>query len=178
MKVLNMFTDVQQTLRDRVREIYELAESKGYRVPEYRYTATDLRGRAAGQACYNRESEVADIRLNLEAAKLDMRHMLEDTIPHEVAHIIAFHNGTDRGHGRVWRSICIDLGGSGERCHSIGLTPARKVNRFKYITSNGGEVVLTSVRHNKLQCGKIISYTAEQHGQRSKIYANSEWSRI
>ena len=41
-----------------------------------------------------------------------------DTIPHEVAHQVAFNLFDDRGHGNPWKSVMIAYGIKPERCHN------------------------------------------------------------
>lgn len=44
----------------------------------------------------------------------DEQRVLE-TILHEIAHVIAYEQHGKRGHCRVWKGVCISIGGTGER---------------------------------------------------------------
>ena len=73
----------------------------------------------------NRKSGVAGrAYLTKRKIKLNMHHLLHNkedfnnTIIHEVAHIIAYEAFKDTGHGTAWKYICKKIGGSGKRCHS------------------------------------------------------------
>jgi SprT protein len=43
----------------------------------------------------------------------------EDTIPHELAHMIAFRLYQDRGHGKAWKYVAQTLYGANNRCHTM-----------------------------------------------------------
>jgi hypothetical protein len=44
---------------------------------------------------------------------------IEDIIPHELSHIICFLNRLDDGHGKNWKTLCREMGGTGEEFHRI-----------------------------------------------------------
>lgn len=52
-------------------------------------------------------------------------NFIEDTIPHELAHLIAFNMYGHKGHGKPWKSVMIKLGYEPERCHSYDTTNAK-----------------------------------------------------
>lgn len=140
-----------------------------------------LKGRAAGQARWRWKKgrftrPVMDqlcIRLNLDAYRLDMQEMLEETIPHEVAHLITqILHGYKKiaPHGAEWRAVMSDCFGitQARRTHDLTLPRARKVSRrFLYRCQCDREHLLTSIRHNRIrrgtvylcrQCGSPLSY--------------------
>jgi predicted SprT family Zn-dependent metalloprotease len=43
----------------------------------------------------------------------------EDTIPHELCHIIAWRIYGDRGHGKGWKYVMLQTGVNGKRCHTM-----------------------------------------------------------
>lgn len=117
----------------------------------------DLRGRAAGMA--KRSGLVYSVRFNLEAKRLDPTHFFNETVPHEIAHLIVFEltltgRSRDRGHGRDFKRVCRALGGTGARCHNIALTKARTVKKHKYILPSGRVIEVTSIMHGKIQKGQ------------------------
>ena len=81
------------------------------------------------------------------------RHLFDDTVPHELAHLLNYHMGRGLNHSPAWRSICIGLGGTGERCHSEAVTFA-KGGTFEYTTTTGRKVILSQIRHNRVQKGE------------------------
>ena len=88
----------------------------------------DLRGRTAGQAIGGRK-----VRLNLQLL-LDPRfqeNMIEQTLPHELAHIAVrqlFPHA--KSHGREWQAMMRLLGLPAERCHNYETTPARVKKKY------------------------------------------------
>ena len=109
---------------------------------------------------------------------------LDETIVHEVAHAVDIQrNGYRRDlrgraihHDQVFYDIMAELSGkpaeSFKRTHDIKeLKPTRKYRQFEYQLSNGETDTLTTIRHNKLQKGKVVFYqfrTAE--GSWAKAY--------
>ncbi|MGH8465685.1 MAG: SprT-like domain-containing protein [Pseudomonas sp.] len=133
---------------DQARTIYPL---DGLKV----FLRCDLRGRCAGKAMLRRKEREGVIRLNPEAYALDPAEMLSDTIPHEVAHLVAGFTGLGRGHDAGWRRIAIALGSSGRRCHDLDLTPARRTTRHLYRSTCGATVPVGPVAHKKIQAGAV-----------------------
>lgn len=165
-----MFAERAAQVRERVAELIARWEARnpGERLPsvDVRF---DLRGRVAGQA--GRRLSQYYMRFNRDMMLNESwDHMLNDTVPHELAHIICFANGTDRAHGPAWRATCVALGGSGDRCHSEQVTYA-KGNTYIYTTTTGHTIALSEIRHRKVQSGKV--YIAAGRG---KIHAQCQWS--
>ena len=117
----------------------------------------DLRGRAAGQAM--RRNLYYSIRFNLDAKRMDPKHFFNETVPHEIAHLIVFEltltgRSRDRGHGHDFRRVCRALGGTGNRCHSIDLPKAKVHTKYKYTTDSGRTIEVGAVVHRKIQQGQ------------------------
>lgn len=68
----------------------------------------------AGRCFY--ESNRVDFSASLLAEFLP--EFAADTIPHEVAHQVAFNLFDDRGHGKPWKSVMIAYGIKPDRCHN------------------------------------------------------------
>lgn len=157
-----MLQDRIQQVCARVEHLVNLYESQrpGFKVPKINILF-DLRGRAAGQA--GRRSLNYYIRFNRDMMMNEAwDHLLNDTVPHELAHIICFADGSDRAHGYFWKRTCQLLGGSGDRCHSEAVTYA-KGNTYVYTTSTGHSISISEQRHRKVQAGKV--YTARGRGR-------------
>jgi predicted SprT family Zn-dependent metalloprotease len=43
--------------------------------------------------------------------------MLEDTVPHEIAHFVCQVKGLGKNHDEGWRKVCRELGGNGITCY-------------------------------------------------------------
>ena len=106
----------------------------------------------------------AVLRFHPTACVKELDETLEDTIPHEVAHLVCAANPyIGKNHNRGWKTVCLALGGNGERCASSNVlavhrpddetTKAKRLNRrpYIYVDSKGKERRVTSVRHKKLQ---------------------------
>lgn len=58
-----------------------------------------------------------------------------DTIPHEVAHVIAWEQFKGKGHGKEWKQVMTDFGLVPTRCHNYDVTNVVKpssVIRYHY----------------------------------------------
>lgn len=127
----------------------------------------DLRGRAAGQA--GKRYGQHYLRFNREHIALGGQtwdHLLNDTVPHEVAHVVCYaFPQYGRAHDSGWKRVCLALGGNGKRCYSAEDAPeaAAAARPYIYITTLGHEVRVTKVVHSKIQRG--ATYTAKGKGQ-------------
>lgn len=119
----------------------------------------NARGGNCAKAHINRQGLVPVVTfiVNPEALEQDWTDMVEDTIPHEVAHLVNFlkpHTG--KNHDRGWKRTCQILGGTGNRTAVNGnykLTPARVATKHRYRMPDGSEHILGPKRHAKLQKG-------------------------
>ena len=73
-------------------------------------------GSSAGLAYFGEK------KLNLSSLYLEwnLPEMLSVIVPHEVAHVAAYHWFKDSGHGTAWRQLCIEAGGTGDIYHEMG----------------------------------------------------------
>lgn len=144
-----------QLVRNRVQELIQRANNLyGITLP-YVEVKFDLRGGCAGQAIatgnvYNR---TYTMRFNADMMQnSSWDHLYNDTIPHELAHIICFTRGNNGGHGAEWKRICSALGGSATRCHNEEVVYARG-RTYEYTTSTGNTMRISEMRHHKVQTG-------------------------
>lgn len=115
------------------------------------------KGKAAGYAGV--KDGVFYLRFSSEALVQYPNDTFDDTVPHEVAHLIQFEmlltrRTRDRGHGATWKRIARSLGCSGERTHTLKLTPARISREFEYVLDSGRSVKLKCNLHKKIQMGQ------------------------
>lgn len=138
-----------------VKEVLARADEKfGTNLKEKVEILFNLRGMCAGQAVRYTDGRLA-LRFNLEAMDKNWDHAYNNTIPHEVAHLVCFTKPRlGKNHDRGWQAVDMALGGIGERYHTLDLTPGRKVTKYKYKLASGREVLLGPVRHKRLQTGK------------------------
>lgn len=132
-----------------------------------------LKGRYAGMACFENDKPL--LRFNPQAIALNWDHMVNSTIPHEVAHTVgqvARRFGTTttawqiENHNHEWRKAAIALGDTdyGKRTHDLPLKASRKQNRFCYQTPSGAEIEVSATIHNRIQKGRV--YRSRKTGER------------
>lgn len=129
----------------------------------------NLRGRSAGMAVYQprkRRAEPDLIRINAGLLQEHPDEMLEETIPHEVAHIVAHRLFGPRikPHGAEWRAVMAAFGKSPEVQHRMEVEPSRRLRRYRYHCACPAGVELTSIRHNRARRG--TGYVCRKCGQR------------
>ena len=117
-------------------------------------------GRMAGMAKveWGVHQHTFNLEFSIEALDVAWDDMVKNTIPHEIAHIVDYFlhpRKSSYGHSRIWRIICLTLGGNGNTYHNYAVTKARTVTkvRFRYVASCGTEVWVTKQMHNKIQKG-------------------------
>lgn len=129
-------------------------------VPRPRITF-DLRGRSAGQ--FRVDGGEASIRYNAALVARDTPQFLAQTVPHEVAHYLAYlrFGGHIRPHGLQWQRLMRALGADPRRCHELDVTglATRRLRRYPYYCQCG-EHALTSIRHNRILRGASYSCRA------------------
>ena len=115
----------------------------------------DLRGRAAGQARLPSRGPGV-IRYNPVLLAANAESFLADTVPHEVAHVIAFarHGARIRPHGPEWRTVMDYFGVAPERCHRYEVSPGnrRVLPQFDYYCDCRAHQ-LSSIRHRRVLAG-------------------------
>lgn len=104
----------QREFKERFDALCERAEKilPGFRKPGLTF---DMYGQAAGQARYG-ENRIRLSPIYCQARKEDM---LRQTLPHEIAHILAFQKYRETGHGHSWSAMFGALTWDAPtRCHS------------------------------------------------------------
>jgi len=115
--------------------------------------------------------DVHNLEFNTQAILLNWHDMFDDTIPHEVAHLVCYlvHGRKVPCHGPKWKRIAINLGGTAKRTHDYELEKCRKRRKIAsthiYRGAKGVDLVLTQIRHNKLQRGKMKWYGTATAGR-------------
>lgn len=112
----------------------------------------DLRGTAAGQARI-RNGSFALIRYNAALLSLHPTEFIAETVPHEVAHVVAFakHGARIRPHGAEWQAVMRHFGVEPSRCHryDVSRLRTRSLQRFLYRCGCGTHEI-SSIRHNRI----------------------------
>lgn len=116
----------------------------------------DLRGRGAGQV-RRQAGQIWTVRYNPVLLARHGEDFLARTVPHEVAHVIAFHRHGPRiqPHGAEWRAIMRLFGVPPTRCHDYDVSDlqTRTLDRFPYRCGCRSHL-LTSIRHHRIQRGQ------------------------
>ena len=135
---------------DKAKELYGLDLSRVH-------IRFDLKGRAAGQAC-RRGSQYA-IRYNHDMLTREaFDHVLNNTVPHEVAHIVCFMDprlGSDHNSG--WERVCKALGGTGATRHKEEVVYGKGCT-YEYTTDRGNKVRVGDKYHKDIQAGRPLRY--------------------
>jgi SprT protein len=145
-------------INQRIAQVVTLAETLFSVDLSNMETRINMRGTSMGQASLA-DDGIPVMRLSIEGCNKNLEDILSDTIPHEVAHLVCFIKNIDNGHGANWKAVARALGSLGETTHKHTLKSATKM--FHYANASGGTVDFTIIRHNKLQKGKVESYSGE-----------------
>lgn len=163
-------------VRKRCAEIFAKANSiYGITLPNIQIRF-DLKGCSAGQAGVKMVmgQRTYYMRFNVDMMRNEgWDHLYNDTIPHEIAHIVCFYMQTDRRHGPVWKRCCKLLGGSGERCHDQKVKFA-KGETYIYVATCGTQVSMSEKKHRTIQASGG-TYTLKK--TRGKIHKHCAWGR-
>ena len=123
---------------------------------------TNLKGRNAGEAARCASGRYV-VRINRQYIDDNFDYIVNDTIPHEIAHLVCFANPKlGSKHDNGWKTVCRSLGGSGTRCHHNEVIYA-KGTTYRYILANGETVTLSDRRHKKVQSG--LTYRTKKGGR-------------
>jgi len=123
----------------------------------------DLKGRTAGWAIGHRT-----IRLNTTAIFGDEAHfrdMVDDTIPHEIAHTVCHRNPSlGRKHDAGWAAVCRALGGTGKRTHDMTTIEYARGRTYIYTSTAGKEYGVSERRHRSIQTGGMCRFRKASWG--------------
>jgi SprT protein len=159
--------NIEQAIVDEVEKVLKVAREK---FPSYDAPAPEIKfytkGRAAGKA-----TSGILVSFNTAIFAQDPERFIRETVPHEIAHIVCFYLRIDRGHGKAWKRVCLALGGNGERLYKAECANGEKIKfdgisrttkRYQHIATCGRQIMLTSVRHNRIMRG--ATYTVLETG--------------
>ena len=138
-------------------------------IPEIRY---ELTGVVSGKAftwggIFKDSGKVVNwkgyLNFNLPLAMENQDDFLNQTVPHEVAHLIAdYFFQACCGHDARWQSVMIRLGKEPMRCHHMAVENhrhERTVTRHEIICKSCGRVYkVSSIYMNKWQSGRIAPH--------------------
>jgi predicted SprT family Zn-dependent metalloprotease len=124
----------------------------------------NLKGRVAGWAQWKRRLGVASytVRFNHDMIVRGdaevLRDMVEDTVPHEFAHIVCYMRPElGKNHDGGWQRVCVALGGTGKRTHDLEVVYGKGAT-YEYTTDRGHKVRMSERHHKKVQAGIPLRY--------------------
>lgn len=119
----------------------------------------DLKGRCAGMACYRNGRYTVRFNQDMLMRPDSLKDMLEDTVPHELAHTVCQMNpALGENHNWGWVQVCRRLGGTGKRTHDLEVVYGRG-KTFEYTTNRGHKVRVSEQRHKQIQTrGSVLTY--------------------
>ncbi|MEE4299657.1 MAG: SprT-like domain-containing protein [Pseudomonadales bacterium] len=115
------------------------------------------------------------VELNTAYLRRHPEEMLEETVAHELAHLVVFHLNPQRRqppHGAVWQRVMQEwFGVEPERTHRFdaSVVPARRQRRWRY-RCGCREHELTTVRHRRVAkgarylcraCREVLAFTGD-----------------
>lgn len=139
----------------RLEQCYQLAEQHFARPFERPRVTLDLRGQKAGIAYLHRNL----LRFNAQLYRENREDFLQQTVAHEVAHLLAqaLYGDGIRPHGREWQGLMTGLFGlPALRCHDYQV-PQRRSTQYLYRCGCPESIPFTSQRHALVRRGRRYS---------------------
>lgn len=156
MSALSLQPDLQKLCIERVDRCLVLAQKQFGQPIERPEITFDLRGRAAGQLRFSRGPVFVKARLRFNSEMLGRYSIdfIEQVVPHEVGHYLAYLKFGNRikPHGKEWRYVVEGvLGAEASVTHSFEVQAARKLKRFVYACNcPNREHELSAIRHGRV----------------------------
>lgn len=141
-------------VEDKILETYLRAEQIYQRTFELPSVDWNLRGTCAGSATWKQNL----IRLNPILLCENKTQFINETVPHEVAHLLnrALNGPLVSPHGPEWCGIMVALGLAPQRCHTYDITNARvrQERRYSYKCNCRPHSISQRIR-NRLMRGAV-----------------------
>ncbi|QUG93377.1 hypothetical protein GR140_32070 (plasmid) [Pseudomonas putida] len=156
--------DYVRQVTEKVRDSLAIAErhfGRNFKLDDLLF---DLKGRAAGMCVFSRITNTFKIRINRTLLEIAPAHVIDTTVPHEVAHLVAYqvYGMKIPPHGQEWQSVMVDVFGlQPGRCHQIDTSTASP-RPFVYVCKCPKEFRLSKRMHNR--------QTTKKHTGKNKIY--------
>ena len=154
---MELTSELKQRAIKTVREYTDVANRNfGTNIP-MPSVKFDKRGTTAGTANYARH----EVNLNAGLFVRNVDDFLKTTVPHEVAHLVAFQvyqKGRGRSisaHGSEWKNVMYIFGVPANRCHSYDVSEVKQHKTLVRISYKCGCKTheVTNATHKKIQAG-------------------------
>lgn len=145
----------QTAATDRTRQLLASAEQAFNLSPSNPEILFDLKGKSAGLLVVHRNGHMK-IRYNATLLARYGEEFLEQTVPHEVAHLIArrLYGQSIKPHCREWQSIMSYFNVPANRCHSFDTSNSdtRTMRYYDYHCQCKSHRI-SAIRHNRIVSG-------------------------
>jgi len=154
-----MKQDLIDIVNDRIFELTSIANKKlnrNFPIPSINF---DLTGTKGGEAWYKKNL----IKLNNQLLQQNFDHYMNQTIPHELAHLMvhSMYGHHAKAHGAEWKSIMTNIFNvKANRCHNMDTSNVKRKNtkKFGYSCKCGiNHHLVGKTVHNKIIRGQIRS---------------------
>ena len=145
---------LQNKVVDMTRRLIEQAENQFHVPIPPPVLRFDLKGGAAGMVVFSRTGPL--IRYNRQMLEENGESFLEQTVPHEVAHLVArtLYGIGIRPHGPEWKSIMAFFDAPAHRCHHFNTSSSRhRRMRYFHYRCDCRDHRLSAIRHNRCRTG-------------------------
>lgn len=137
-------------------------KERGFEFPTIIWRSMGNRG-----GCCNYRSNVIELNTDYLKSK-SWQDFLDETPLHELAHAISWQLFDARGHKKVWKNVCYQLGLAGNRCHNYappeGVVAKYRKKRYIARCQCGNYYVVTSIIYNRMKKLGYIYTCRKCHG--------------
>ena len=143
-----------EKIRDKLNELIEAcnAQFRGFSFNDVKFSMNGRLTSTAGRAFLGEG--------RLEFSKVlyaqNEAQFLNDTVPHELAHIVAYRVFGDRGHGVHWKHVMNFLGFEANRCHNYAVQRRSPSKKYTYVCGCEGKThEVSAQRQAWISIGKV-----------------------
>lgn len=103
-------------ITERHSEIIKMAEERFGKLPYCIVKFSSRAKRYVGQYTYYPRDKIHCITYSIYHIQNRYENVLNNTIPHEIAHFVCRIHNLGNNHDEGWKFVCRELGGNGQRC--------------------------------------------------------------
>lgn len=147
--------DLQAEAAAKTRQLLGIAEQRFNLASSQPAILFNLKGKAAGLVVFQKHGR-CKIRYNRSLLARYGRLFIEQTVPHEVAHLIARarHGAHIKPHGDEWKAVMKFFHAAPRRCHSFDTSDsATRTMRYFDYRCDCRTHRISAIRHNRMLSG-------------------------